>query len=140
MFIQTLHNRVRVFTQLVYAVWLSKLDHPWEESTIHMRFFHNFFFILSRDLNRIIEISCTKTYSSNETKAFHVEAYFSNNKQSTIKERQKKTKGSTGIWTQVARFKVWSANHYTMEPLISLSPRQILYILNKQLLSGSCSW
>jgi hypothetical protein len=38
-----------------------------------------------------------KTYNSNETKAFHVEAYFSNNKQSSIKERQKKTKGSTGI-------------------------------------------
>jgi hypothetical protein len=61
-----------------------------------MRSFH-FIFYLSRDLNRIIEISCTKTYSSNETKAFHVEAYFSNNKQSTIKERQKKPKVPPGF-------------------------------------------
>lgn len=28
--------------------------------------------------------------------------------------------GPTGIWTQVVRFKVWSANHYTIGPNIGL--------------------
>ena len=25
--------------------------------------------------------------------------------------------GPTEIWTRIARFKVWSANHYTIEPV-----------------------
>ena len=43
-------------------------------------------------------------------------------------EKQNKTdKGPTGIRTQVARFKVWSANHYTMEPIRYFFSTQNLY-------------
>ena len=35
-----------------------------------------------------------------------------------MKENEKKKWGSTEIWTRIAGFKVQSANHYTMEPLL----------------------
>lgn len=46
-----------------------------------------------------------------------------------VREYLKKNKeGSTGIWTQVARFKVWSANHYTMEPDVVCGPLQMIFL------------
>ena len=44
-----------------------------------------------------------------------------------------KKKGPTGIRTRVARFKVWSANHYTMEPfMIEFSLRLYLTSITQE--------
>ena len=34
----------------------------------------------------------------------------------TSRYQANKTEGSTEIWTRISRFKVWSADHYTIEP------------------------
>ena len=44
--------------------------------------------------------------------------------------------GSTEIWTRIARFRVLSANHYTMEPLIFLKSFTIKVFRNRLNLPG----
>ena len=36
--------------------------------------------------------------------------------------------GLAGIWTQVARFKVWSANHYTTKPFVECDPPIFIFV------------
>jgi hypothetical protein len=52
-----------------------------------------------------------------------------NFQQKEIVQTNGKKKGPTGIRTQVARFKVWSANHYTMEPISMIVLFHILLLL-----------
>ena len=47
-----------------------------------------------------------------------------------------KTKGSTEIWTRISRFKVWSANHYTIEPVEN--DTKLIELIELELKSRSC--
>ena len=40
---------------------------------------------------------------------------------------EEKNEGPTEIWTRISRFRVWSANHYTIEPLFG----EVLYKILK---------
>jgi hypothetical protein len=53
---------------------------------------------------------------------------------------QKIKLGPTGIRTQVARFKVWSDNHYTMEPFDVCEFLMILFIFFKRLDGSTFEW
>ena len=44
-------------------------------------------------------------------------------------KRREKVEGPTEIWTRIARFRVWSANHYTMGPFTKCS-NFVIWIMN----------
>jgi hypothetical protein len=53
---------------------------------------------------------------------------------------QNEGEGPAGIRTQVARFKVWSANHYTTEPLMEVIDTFLFINYVYFFQNNLCSW